>query len=51
MTTKNKQRMYGIIFRARKKGSRIITKERTILRDYNADYPPPAARSNFDERV
>ena len=47
----NKQRMYGMIFRARRKGSNIVTRQRTIFRDYNAEYPPPAAGGSPDERV
>ena len=32
--------MYNMIYRARRKGSNIVTRQRTIFRDYNAEYPP-----------
>lgn len=41
MKTSNKKRMYGMIYRARRKGCDIITRERTIYRAYSdADCPP-----------
>jgi hypothetical protein len=37
----NKQRMYGMIYRTRRKGSDIVTRKRTIYRTYsNTDCPP-----------
>ena len=37
----NKRRMYGMIYRARRKGSDIVTRERTIYRPYTSEMPPP----------
>jgi hypothetical protein len=38
---KTKQRMYGMIYRARRKGSDINTQERTIYRPYTPEFAPP----------
>jgi hypothetical protein len=38
--TSNKQRMYGMIYRARRKGSDIITRQRTIYRPFTTESPP-----------
>jgi hypothetical protein len=41
MTTQTKRRMYGMIYRARRKGSDVNTRKRTIYRAYsNANCPP-----------
>ena len=39
MATQIKRRMYGMIYRARRKGSEVDTRARTIYRPYNADCP------------
>ena len=39
----NKKRMYGMIYRARRKGSEIATRQRTIYRAYTREKPPPHA--------
>jgi hypothetical protein len=37
----NKRRMYGMVYRARRKGCDIVTRERTIYRAYyDANTPP-----------
>jgi hypothetical protein len=38
---KTKQRMYGMIYRARRKGSDINTRKRTIYRPYTPEIAPP----------
>jgi hypothetical protein len=52
MAIQNKRRMYGMIYRARRKGSDINTRERTIYRPYTPEItPPPATRKGVDKRV
>jgi hypothetical protein len=38
MTT-NKRRMYGMIYRSRKKGSYIVTRQRVICKPYTNEAP------------
>ena len=42
MTTPRKKRMYGMLYRARRKGGNISTRHRTIYYPYDA--PPPLSK-------
>jgi hypothetical protein len=49
MAAQNKRRMYGMVYRARRKGSDINTRERTIYRPYTPEIaPPPTTRRGID---